>query len=101
MIPTKLTPKVLFELYCLGDRKKHIQPFRKLTPFDFEGRDAKISRNQKKRLSDMLSLMAPVKASLKEQAEWIKNPTIEQVHAMWEKGAAAIDPRGRTAPSVN
>jgi hypothetical protein len=74
---TSVTASTLFQLYCLGDASQQIGPYRKLESIDFG--DVK----QRKRLSDMHSLMSPVRDALKVQKRWKNAPTIEEVNQMW------------------
>lgn len=81
---TKLSSQSLFHLYCRGDLEAHIGPYRKLESVDF------VDRKQKKRLSDVRTLMGAVEGSLKKRGLWKDRPTIEEVNEMWEEGQETI-----------
>jgi hypothetical protein len=91
---TSITAGTLFQLYCRGDTSKQIGPFRKLQSIDVG--DVK----QRKRLSDMHSLMSPVRDALKAQKRWKSAPTMEEVNRMWEEGCKVIAPAPKTNKGV-
>ncbi len=87
---TKMPARTLFQLYCLGDRNAHIAPYRKLETKDF------VTKNETSRLSDMMMLMKPMQAALKQQGRWVSRPTLEQVNDMWEHAEGVIAAPERT-----
>jgi hypothetical protein len=86
---TQLPARTLFQLYCLGDRNAHIGPYRNLETKDF------VTKNEKSRHSDMMALMRPVEAALKQQQRWEARPTLDQVNDNWERvhGVVAVAER--------
>ena len=82
--PTKITARNLFNLYCLGDPEQHISPFRVLEPKDF------VANKERKRLSDMKSLMQPIRRSLESRNRWTELPSVADVAKMWDDASQVI-----------
>lgn len=83
-VDTSLPPATLFQLYLMGDAQAGIGPYKMLKSQDVETKRAKA------RVSDMHMLMGPVIDSLKKQHRWYHQPTLHEVHAMWEHGKAVL-----------
>lgn len=82
--PTKITTCNLFNLYCLGDPERRICPFRLLESKDF------VSNKERKRLSDMRTLMRPLRRYLESVNCWREQPGVLDVSAMWERAMHVI-----------
>lgn len=83
-VDTTLPPATLFQLYLIGDEQARIGPYKMLRSEDVETKKAKA------RVSDMHMLMEPVIQSLKKQQHWYHQPTVHEVHTMWEHGKAVV-----------
>ena len=81
----QVTAERMFSLYCLGDVEKKIGPFRSFQRNDMP------NKTTKKRVSDMHGLMGRLEKKLKNDGEWIDNPTVAQVNSMYELAKVVLE----------